>query len=188
MRYEKEIIVLRRMIEQSIGQQISSPADFQFLKDEISKRLGSSVSTSTLKRVWEYVSVYTNPTNHTLTSLAQFIGFHNWDDFLNNYNSNVDSSHRVVGSSISVASFAKGQRICVRWAPDRRCTFECCGDGTFVVVCSENSKLQVGDSFRIADIIIGEPLYLYDFVHNGSSPAIFVIGQNGGISEVKIEA
>lgn len=187
MKYEKEIACLRYMIEQSIGQQVSSPADFQMLKDEIFKRIGISVSLSTLKRIWKYVSVYTNPTKHTLSTLAQFIGFHNWDDFLDNYNDDVDSSHRVLGSLVSVSSCALGSHIHVRWAPDRRCIFEHRGDGNFVIVASENSKLQIGDSFHLTDIVIGEPLYLYNFVHTDSPPAIFVIGQNGGISEVKIE-
>lgn len=175
------------MIEKSIGQQVSSPADFQILKDEIFKRLEINVSLSTLKRVWEYVSVHTNPTRHTLSTLAQFIGFHNWDDFLENYNDDVDSSHRVLGSLVSVAACAIGTRIHVRWAPDRRCIFEHRGNGSFVVTYSENSKLRIGDTFRLSDIIIGEPLYLYDFVHSGNPPAIFVVGQNGGISDAKIE-
>ena len=187
MKFEKEIGFLRRMIEQSVGRKMSSPADFQLLKDEILNRIGANISLSTLKRVWRYVNVSTNPTTYTLSTLSKFVGFRNWNHFLENYCKDQASSQRLATPCFSLLDCGPGKYLHLRWAPDRHCVFKHIGEHHFLVTLSENSKLHIGDTFRLTDVIVGEPLYLYDFVHADQAPSIFVIGQSGGISDVKIE-
>lgn len=75
----------------------------------------------------------------------------------------------------------------IAWSPDRRVLLRHLGEGAFQVVESENSKLKPGDSFHCSCFIIGEPLYLDNFVHGNNAPTLFVVGNKGGLTEVRRE-
>ena len=51
---------------------------------------------------------------------------------------------------------------------------------------SENSKLKPGDTFHCSCFIVGEPLYLDDFVRDGNPPTLFVVGNKGGLTEARL--
>ena len=72
---------LRSDIEAQVDRKIRTPKDFDFLSACIAERLHQTVSTSTLKRVWSYVASDTKPRLSTLDILAQFIGYHDWEDY-----------------------------------------------------------------------------------------------------------
>lgn len=186
MQYEKEIIILKNMVEESVGRKISTPADFAFLSGIIAERCKETLGITTLKRIWGYVEGYDTTRNSTLSILARSVGFHDWDDFLSNYDSDVESSHLVIGQTFSANQLRVGDSILVTWAPDRRCTFYHCGEGQFRVTSTENSKLRVGDTFHCPYFVIGQPLYLDNFVRDNKPPTLFVIGNKGGISECHI--
>lgn len=73
--YDREIAVLRQMIEQSIRRSIITPADFAFLRETIAVRCQDTLSDSTLKRIWGYVKGYSSTNAATLSLLARCVGF-----------------------------------------------------------------------------------------------------------------
>ncbi|MBO6051413.1 MAG: hypothetical protein J6P65_05470, partial [Bacteroidales bacterium] len=80
---------------------------------------------------------------------------------------------------------AVGDRLSISWAPDRRMLIEHLGDSSFKVLQSENSKLKAGDTFHCGYFIIGEPLYLDNFVHGTNASTLFVVGNKGGLTAVR---
>jgi hypothetical protein len=184
--YDREIAVLRQMIEQSIGRRVTTPADFVFLRDIIATRCQDTLSDSTLKRIWGYVKGYGSTNATTLSLLARCVGFRDWQDFLQHYAIHGVTSHYVLNTTLYANDISKDASVLVTWQPDRRCRFLHLGEGFFRVTDSINSKLQIGDTFHCGCFIVGQPLYLYDFKHGDEPSSIFVVGKQGGLSEVKI--
>ena len=55
--------------------------DLAFLAREAEKRIGKTLSTKTLHKIWGYVSGKEKPTAETLDKLALLVGYQSWDDF-----------------------------------------------------------------------------------------------------------
>lgn len=184
--YDNEIAALRKMIEQSIGRSVTTPADFTFLRETIAVRCQDTLSDSTLKRIWGYVKGYGSTNATTLSLLARCVGFRDWQDFLQHHATHGETSHYVLNDTLYANDIAKGASVLVTWQPDRRCRFLHLGEGHFEVTESVNSKLQIGDTFHCGCFIVGQPLYLYDFKHGDEPASVFVVGKRGGLVEVKI--
>lgn len=182
---EYDIILLRTMVEDSVSRKMKSPADFQFLTGVIQERCRETLGVTTLKRIWGYVDGYDTTRYSTLSILSRCVGFRDWDDFLANHNRNGESSKPVLGFSLHPSDIFEGEVVHIAWSPDRRVNLRHLGNGHFEVLQSENSKLKPGDTFRCTCFVIGEPLYLDDFVRAGSAPTLFVVGNKGGLTEVR---
>lgn len=58
-----------------------TPKDFDFLSHCIFEECHQMVSPSTLKRIWGYVQSDSTPRSSSLTPLAQYIGYTDWEDY-----------------------------------------------------------------------------------------------------------
>ena len=56
MEEEKLIDILKKETEQKADRRMSTPMDFDFLSLKIKETIGDTVSPSTIKRLWGYVS------------------------------------------------------------------------------------------------------------------------------------
>ena len=182
---ENNIKILRQMIEQSVARKMKTPADFQFLTGVIQERCKETLGVTTLKRLWGYVDGYDTTRYSTLSILARCVGFRDWDDFCENRDRSGESSNMIVGHAVNPADLAVGDCLAISWSPDRRVRIEHLGNGNFEVLRSENSKLKPGDTFHCYSLIIGEPLYLDNFVRGNNPPTLFVVGNKGGLTEVR---
>ena len=183
---ETEILHLREMVETSVARKMKTPADFQFLTGVIQERCKETLGVTTLKRIWGYVEGYDTTRYSTLSILARCVGFHDWDEFLANHGRSGESSNLVLGRAIYPHDIQPEELVRIAWSPDRRVLLRHLGDGAFQVVESENSKLKPGDSFHCSCFIIGEPLYLDNFVHGHNAPTLFVVGNKGGLTEARV--
>ena len=182
--FEKEIMSLRELVEKSVSRKIQTPADFQFLTGVIQERCKETLGVTTLKRFWGYIEGYDTTRVSTLSILARAVGFRDWDDFLANYQQDGESSQWVLGRSLLATDIPVDSMVKIAWAPDRRVLLKHLGDGRFEVLASENSKLKVGDKFHCTCFIIGQPLYLDDFVRDNNAPTLFVVGNKGGLTNI----
>ena len=171
---ETNILKLREMVEASVSRKMKTPADFQFLTGVIQERCKETLGVTTLKRIWGYVEGYDTTRYSTLSILARCVGFRDWDDFLANHNRTGESSNLVLGRALFPGDIPADGFVRIAWSPDRRALLRHLGEGAFQVVESENSKLKPGDSFHCSCFIIGEPLYLDNFVHGHNAPTLFV--------------
>lgn len=74
----------RRLIEEKVGWGNSeswSTQDFERLGEQIAEQTGTSLSVTTLKRVWGRVRYDSAPTTTTLNALVQFVGYPTWANF-----------------------------------------------------------------------------------------------------------
>lgn len=76
MEYEK----LCRAVEEQLHREMHTPADFEYLSEQLQKKTGSSVSSTTLMRLWGYRPSVTVRIS-TLDILAHFIGYEDYTHF-----------------------------------------------------------------------------------------------------------
>lgn len=61
---------------------MSTPKDFDCLRNSIYEECHEMVSVSTLKRLWGYNRYDNTPRKSSLNPIARYVGFRDWDDFL----------------------------------------------------------------------------------------------------------
>lgn len=181
----QHITLLRQLVEESADHRIETSNDFIFLSGEIRGRLNENLSVSTLKRLWGYVDGYASVRQSTLDILARFVGFPNWETFVSDYCEveSVQSSHRVVSESLFAKDLNVGDKVEIRWNPNRRLLLNYLGDNMFTITESENAKLKTGDRFLCQRFILNQPLYV-DVLDNEGQTAVFVMGNKGGLTKI----
>jgi len=179
----KGIKQLCKQVEQTANITVSTPNDFEWLSGIIFQQLRTSVSVSTLKRLWGYAGQEANPRRNTLDILAKFVGYKNYEAFESAFNDNNEpQSQMFLADAISAEDLDDGDRLQLTWLPDRRCVVTHLGNGRFRVDEAENSKLSVGDTFECHLFINHEPLFLDKVIRqNQQSPLYYVAGQRNGV-------
>lgn len=77
-----EMNYLMSLVEKKFHKDVKTSTDFYSLAQEIETETGNSVSASTLKRMWGYVSTTSTARQATLDILAKYIGKKKLQDVL----------------------------------------------------------------------------------------------------------
>lgn len=178
--------ILRERIEEMTGRKMAKPRDFAWLSRQIEERTRQRVSESTLRRFWGYVSEGVKASAYTKDVLAQFLGYRDFAQFSEMQGSGTAQSQVVLGDRICCDELYEGQQLRLSWLPDRVCVVRHEGNGLFTVVDSKNTRLAKGDTFECHLLIRHEPAYLDNWRHDGSLPAIYVIGKRDGVLVEKV--
>lgn len=78
---EQAIEQLRLAVERKAGRKMQTNKDFDCLSESIYDQTHAKISTTTLKRIWGYLSEGVTPRRYTLDQLARFIGYDDFDAF-----------------------------------------------------------------------------------------------------------
>ena len=118
--YKPEIAELLLQVEKAYAKPLNSSTDFEELSIQLKYKLGMSLSSSTLKRLWGYVNDAHSPRPQTLDVLARYLGHADFKDFCmwlkhtTAYNSSFFSAKRsqYLSNAQSPASSSKSARDC----------------------------------------------------------------------------
>ena len=178
---ERQLIqMLIRQVEQRTGGPLLTPKDFERLKTMLPQH--DQLSISTLKRIWAYVPNSHLPREVTLSILARFVGFDDWNDFCRHHASMKDSD--FLADTVKTADLKTGEEIMLEWVPDRSCRLRKQAEGCLLVVAACNCKLQVGDTFHTAWLSVGQPLCATHVIRNGLSLPDYIAGRKAGLTKV----
>lgn len=180
MKTNNHIENLHNLMEKVFGGVLLTPNDYETLSQSIMQKTGNRISVSTLKRCFGYVEGG-KTRKSTLDILCQYVGYKDWDSFVNTETIKTIESNPLMAKSIRASDIKKDECITVMWEPNRKCVFRCLGNEHFVVEESLNSKLSVGDTFECGFFINEEPLYLENLTMNGKSGLTYVCGRINGI-------
>lgn len=174
---------LRQEVENIFGYSPKSPTDFNRLSADIIRRCGDSLAVSTIKRLWGYIDNPHKPTFTTLSLLARYAGYRNWDGYLNRTAiSDIDSDFNH-GHIAVTREEAIGTTFTIQWADNKSCTIRKIAEPTrFEIISSENIKLSAGDTADIDTLIKGECFVATNCVRNGKSLGVYVGARKKGIS------
>lgn len=171
---------LKLEVETLVGRSIKSPKDFDFLSRQIHGYTKETVSVSTLKRMWGYVSSTSKPSLFNLDLLSRMVGYPSWTAFSKGQDGK-DSSHFFVKSKLVTEALNVGERVKLTWNPGRIIIIRYKGHDVFLVEESIKSKLTKGDVFTCHQFVDSEPLYLSDLQHPDIPLCNYIAGKNGGI-------
>lgn len=183
-----ELAYLLTEVEKKYGRRIATTTDFESLSVVIEHQIGELISSSTLKRLWGYVSLNPTPRVATLDVLSRFVGHRDFKAFCNHLKeSQVYASNFFTSRCQTVAELKPDTTVHIGWAPNRLVKMRYLGNYQFEVMSSENSQLMTGDRFELSEIIVGYPLYIPRILRNGAYTPSYVAGQIDGINLLKVE-
>lgn len=156
--------------------------DYKALAVAIADSGAGYISVSTLKRIFGYVKDSHKPTITTLDIIARYVGYGCYEDFYNaELETTVVSSAFLADNQIWSRDLQPNDMLEVGWAPNRYLQLKYLDKDTYQVVLANNSKLQVGDIFRVVIFVLGEPLYIDAIYRDNVKLGPYVAGIKGGI-------
>ena len=171
-------------IEKAISKELRTPKDFEELRERIYGRLHLIVSSTTLKRIWGYLNDDVKTRPGTLDILAQYIGYSNFQDYVNSkaqYEEEIQSSP-VMSRKLNVQDDLNvNDKLLITWHPNRQCEIIYMGNLAFRVLASSNTRILSGDTFTCSLFIEGEPLYIDNLRQGNKPPVAYVCGKKSGI-------
>lgn len=181
------MIALCHDLEREAKRRICTPHDFEYLASLIWQRNREIISATTLKRLWGYISGSKQARHTTLRILVQFLGYADWDDYLEALTMRDDiESNAFLGEGVRTEQLKPGDVVEACWLPNRSCFFRYEGENHFQVYAVANSKLQVGDRCDTLCFIVGKPLYLDNLRRGDNPPASYVAGKKNGLVFARI--
>ena len=183
-----ELAYLLTEVERKYGRRIATTTDFESLSVVIEHHIGEHISSSTLKRLWGYVSLNPTPRVATLDVLSRFIGHRDFRAFCKYLkDAQIYASNFFTSKYQTVAELKPDTVVHIGWAPNRLVKMKYVGNHQFEVISSENSQLRPGDLFELSEIIVGYPLFISRILRNGAYTPSYVAGQIDGINLLKVE-
>lgn len=138
-----------------------------------------------MKRLLGFVNGVQEPRLYTLDILARYLGFNNWDIYLEEIKSMSTSDFFNV-DKIEVENLLSNARVQIAYEPNRKLILNYLGDFLFKIEISENSKLQENDIVKITNFIKNFPLLILEVKRNDLNLGQYRAGKSGGLSEIKI--
>ena len=182
-----ELSYLLQVVEKTYGRKLYTTTDFESLSIIIENKIGELISSSTLKRLYGYVSMKPVPRKSTLDVLSRFIGYRSFEDFRSDLRTNPKfSSTYFSAKMVCAASLDRGSRVRIGWMPDRVVSLSYLGDDTWRVDESLNSQLQAGDRFQACFFMLGYPLYLSSIERDVQTTPAYIAGTQGGLNLLEV--
>lgn len=182
-----ELQYLLELVEKQYGRKLSTTTDFESLSVIIEKATGDLLSSSTLKRLYGYVSLNTVPRKTTLDILSRFIGNRDYETFRISLSNDPQFSSRFFSAkTVTTSELKAGDRLRIGWPTNRIVTLNYLGNDLFEVETSVNASLVKGDRFRQVSFMKGYPLYLSRILRNGDYTPAYVAGMNSGLNLLEV--
>lgn len=182
-----ELQYLLELVEKQYGRKLSTTTDFESLSVIVEKATGDLLSSSTLKRLYGYVSLNTVPRKTTLDILSRFIGNRDYETFRISLSNDPQFSSRFFSAkTVTTSELKAGDRLRIGWPANRIVTLNYLGDDLFEVETSVNASLVKGDRFRQVSFMKGYPLYLSRILRDGDYTPAYVAGMNSGLNLIEI--
>lgn len=182
-----ELQYLLELVEKQYGRKLSTTTDFESLSVIIEKATGDLLSSSTLKRLYGYVSLNTIPRKTTLDILSRFIGNRDYETFRISLSNDPQFSSRFFSAkTVTTSELKAGDRLRIGWPANRIVTLNYLGNDLFEVETSVNASLVKGDRFRQVSFMKGYPLYLSRILRNGDYTPAYVAGMNSGLNLLEV--
>lgn len=189
-RMSKEIPELKFLlaeVEKTYGRSVSTTTDFEALSVVIERDINEMISSSTLKRLWGYVSNNSSPSLTTLNILSRFIGQKDFRTFCESLKKmELFESSFFTSTFISASDLEPGAIVRIGWNPDRVVHLEYLGSFHFRVQRNYNSSLQAGDEFDISSFFLGYPLYIPRILRGGQYTPSYIAGSVNGLTTLEL--
>ena len=180
--YDFFITKLQEAVAERFQRRIATTCDFNQLSEAIKASVNDTLGASTLKRIWKYIEPNTQPRQSSLSILARYVGFEDFAAFCQSVSTDDADSGFLSTEVFYTHSAIAGQRIEIKWLPDRRIIIRCVGEARFIVESNENSRLVENTLISIPYLIEGRTMVADVLLPERNSPVAYEAGRNGGIT------
>lgn len=180
-----DINELLRLVQNKLGRSLATPSDFDALLLSVSQTTGERMSISTIKRLVGYVNDSHEPSNATLSVLARYLGYRDWQAFkLRNEDPTSGSlSHEIIQSD----QLNIEDEVEMEWLPDRYCRMRYLGQHHFEVIAVKGSnRLSVGDTLDVMVFGLGQPMMATNHTHDGKLKPLYIAGRTHGLARLSL--
>lgn len=182
-----ELACLLQKVEERYGRSVNTSTDYEALSVTIEHETGEFISSSTLKRLWGYVSLQPSPRVATLDVLARFVGHTSFSAFCEALKSDPSFESGFFTTRFVVSDeLVEGDTVTIGWMPNRLVRLQYLGDSSFRVISGENSKLQTGDEFTASQFMLGYPLFVDRILRAGEYTPSYVAGKIEGLNYLEV--
>ena len=181
-----QVTALILAVEKKFAHPIVTRSDFSALVADVECITHEHISENTLRRLYGKIHGYDTVYTRTLDVLSVYVGFRHFDAFIQSLKNAGPESDLINGvSHIKVEDLIPGDRIRIAWLPDRECIVEFVGGKIFKAISTQNSTLQVGDTFECGNMLKGYPLFVDNLVHGGEICQRYSMGLATGLTSLE---
>src|SRR5574344_356832 len=175
---------IQKLIQDKIGNELTSPQQFELLSKSIFDDTGKMLGVNTLKRLFGKIPDV-QATVTTLNIIAEYLGFKDWDSLdvvAKNKNSKLGISENSLFPKDEDVDFT----FKVSYEPSRELTMRVMPDKCCAVINSAGGKIKTGDVLDIAEVTIGSSLVVTRVMRDGVNLGKYIGGIEGGIESITI--
>lgn len=178
---------LKQDLSKAVNRSIDTYTDFNYLSLQMKDKIKDAPSVSTLKRMWNYVSDNSSRSRTTLNTLARFLDFRDWSDYVEHLirDQRVESGF-LDSRTIVSSSLCPGDIIELGWNPDRQIRLVYRGESWFEVTKSENATLRAGMTVNIGVFSKGLPLACIEVRDRGENLGTYIAGSRNGLTFLRL--
>ena len=174
-----------QMLKAKSGSDLHLPSDCEFLSLDIQSKTGVRIGATTLKRLVGFAQDERTPHTSTLDAIARYLGYAHWEE-LTKIEDAGNSSFESPDEEVRSADLLVDACIEITYLPDRLVRMQYLGNQRYVIVESQNSKLQSGDKVEIQTFVLHHPLLVLNVWRNGETLGQFTAGRVSGLSSIAV--
>ena len=171
-------------VEERFGKPIRYAKDCQVLSVNIHAFTGEKISCSTVKRLFGLIESDNEPRLYTLDILAQYLGYINYDNLLQEFNPNKNDLNQSI-EKIASKDLNIGDTIRLKYAPNRFLSANYVEDSIFKIIESNDPKILQDELLAFNNVGRDLPLFAsWRSSKNGNAKNI-VLGKISGITSIE---
>jgi hypothetical protein len=176
--------LIRAKVEERFGKSIRYAKDCEVLAMSIYAFTNEKISTSTVKRLFGIIEAGNEPRLYTLDILAKYLGYHNYDHLLQEFNPNRLEQSNVI-DTINVSDLKIGDSIRFKYSPNKYISACYIQDSVFKIIESNDPKILKDELLMFNNLGRHLPLFASWRSSRGLSTKNIVLGKISGITSIE---
>jgi hypothetical protein len=175
--------IIKKKIENKSGLRIRYVRDCNALAEKISTECRCSISGSTLRRLFGLGGGTGEPRDYTLDLIAAYLGYGDWEELINSFNTAVSSEKPI--TELKPSKLKAGEKFELAYKPHTTIVIEYIGRSKFKALSVKNSRLKEGDIFKASVITLHHPLFILEVETDGMRQDRIIEGKVSGVTSIR---
>lgn len=174
-----------QLLKDKSANDLRLPSDCEFLSLDIESKTGVRIGATTLKRLLGFAQDDRLPHASTLDAIARYLGYAHWDELMD-IEDKGNSDFEATEEEIRSDDLAPNRIVEFAYLPDRLVRLKYLGSHRYLVLESQNSKLQADDEIEVQNFVLHHPLLVLQVWRHGEKLGQFTAGRISGLSSITL--
>ena len=174
-----------QLLKDKSANDLRLPSDCEFLSLDIESKTGVRIGATTLKRLLGFAQDDRSPHASTLDAIARYLGYAHWDE-VKDIEDKGNSDFGTTEEEIRSDDLAPNRIVEFAYLPDRLVRLKYLGSHRYLVLESQNSKLQADDEIEVQNFVLHHPLLVLQVWRHGEKLGQFTAGRISGLSSITV--